>query len=211
MKRSTKKIIKPCVLGLFPVPIYVAFLNRKFSKQEAKTIQKLTLTYVPNQGNDTSKNNYILEVKELKKLKLELENILQDYIKKIYDPVTDIKGYITQSWLNVAKKGDYHHKHAHPNSFLSGIIYFKADKKFDKIFFESTNYRFFKPDMKTFNIFNSDSWWLPVETGKILIFPANAPHAVHTKEENHSRISLSFNTFFKGTIGKAARLTELKL
>ena len=104
MKRSTKKIIKPCVLGLFPVPIYVAFLNRKFSKQEAKTIQKLTLTYVPNQGNDTSKNNYILEVKELKKLKLELENILQDYIKKIYDPVTDIKGYITQSWLNVAKK-----------------------------------------------------------------------------------------------------------
>ena len=65
--------------------------------------------------------------------------------------------------------------------------------------------------MKTFNIFNSDSWWLPVETGKILIFPANAPHAVHTKEENHSRISLSFNTFFKGTIGKAARLTELKL
>jgi uncharacterized protein (TIGR02466 family) len=211
MKEKETNFTESSIIGLFPTPIYSTFIKRKFTKQELNFVEQFNRTHVSNQGNTTSKNNYILELKEFKKLKLELEDILKDCIKKIHSPTHNVKCYITQSWLNYTKIGQYHHSHNHSNSFLSGVLYFNADQNFDKIYFHKERYEQLKIEAKNFNSYNSSSWWLPVETGKILIFPSWIRHSVGIKKEDNVRISLSFNTFLKGTVGIAAGLTEIKL
>tara|TARA_R100000687_G_C6401001_1_gene141857 strand:- start:98 stop:736 length:639 start_codon:yes stop_codon:yes gene_type:complete len=211
MKEKETSFTEPIIIGLFPTPIYSTFIKRKFTKQELNFIKRSNQTHVSNHGNTTSKNNYILELKEFKKLKLELEDVLKDYMEKIYSPTHTIKCYITQSWLNYTKLGQHHHVHSHPNSFLSGILYINADKNFDRIYFHKDNYEQLKITTKNFNIYNSESWWLSIETGKILIFPSWVRHSVAPKKEEDTRISLSFNTFLKGDLGTAAKLTEIKL
>jgi hypothetical protein len=48
---------------------------------------------------------------------------------------------LTQSWLNYTKPGQFHHKHAHPNSFISGVLYMKAARQRDKIYFYKDGYK----------------------------------------------------------------------
>ena len=43
------------------------------------------------------------------------------------------------------------------------------------------------------------------------MFPSSTTHQVETKQGNNTRISLAFNTFYKGTIGSNFELTELIL
>jgi hypothetical protein len=43
------------------------------------------------------------------------------------------------------------------------------------------------------------------------MFPSSTTHQVETKKGTNTRISLAFNTFYKGTIGSNKDLTELIL
>ncbi len=52
-----------------------------------------------------------------------------------YNNPNNITPYITQSWLNYTETNQYHHKHQHPNSLVSGVFYINCDDKFDKIKF----------------------------------------------------------------------------
>ena len=84
----------------------------------------------------------------------------------------------------------------------------------DKIMFTSNRgYQLMSPSInhKKFNTWNSETWWFPVKTGDLYMFPSSTTHQVQTKKGNNTRISLAFNTFYKGTIGSARRLTELIL
>jgi hypothetical protein len=42
------------------------------------------------------------------------------------------------------------------------------------------------------------TWFFPVETGNLFMFPSSTTHQVETKQGNNTRISLAFNTFYKG-------------
>ena len=119
--------------------------------------------------------------------------------------------YITQSWTNYTRTNQNHHSHQHPNSFISGVLYISADEKFDKITLHRNGYQQIKPVPTEWNWYNSDSWFYTVKTGMIILFPSNTTHNVETKEGDNKRISLAFNTFFKGTMGENSQLTELIL
>jgi hypothetical protein len=43
------------------------------------------------------------------------------------------------------------------------------------------------------------------------MFPSSTTHQVETKQGNNTRVSLAFNTFYKGNLGENASLTELIL
>ena len=91
-------------------------------------------------------------------------------------------------------------------------MYFDCDKENDKILFSSNKgYQQIKPEIKDFNIWNSETWFFPVETGNLFMFPSSTTHQVETKKGINTRISLAFNTFYKGTIGSNKDLTELIL
>ena len=198
--------------GIFPTPVYISKLNRELTNKELSFIDKTKLDVYKNEGNTTSNDNYILNHKVFKELKTDLDLRVKDYFNKIISPANNITPYITQSWLNYTEKNQYHHKHEHPNSFISGVFYINCNEEFDKIkFFKKFNYEIIKPQVKDWNIWNSESWWFPVKTGDIVLFPSSLTHMVESKEGDNTRISLAFNTFIKGTVGNNKSLTELIL
>jgi uncharacterized protein (TIGR02466 family) len=197
--------------GIFPTPIYISKLDRELTLKELSFINKTKLDVFNNEGNKTSNDNYILNSKSFKNLKEELELKIQDYFNKVISPANNITPYITQSWLNYTETNQYHHKHSHPNSIVSGVFYINCHKEHDKIKFFNDTYKTFKPEIKEYNIWNSESWWFSVKTGDIVMFPSSLTHMVETKQGDNTRISLAFNTFIKGTIGINKQLTELHL
>jgi uncharacterized protein (TIGR02466 family) len=203
---------KPLIQNLFPTPIYMSNIDRTFTKKELQFVTKQQKHCINNTGNINTKDNYILNRKEFKNIKKFLDQCCKNYLETIISPKNNIELYITQSWLNYTEENQYHHKHEHPNSAISGVLYFNCDKKNDKItFLNPKTYQQIKPEIKDFNIWNSDTWWFALETGQLIMFPSSTTHQVETKKGNNTRISLAFNTFYKGTIGSNKDLTELIL
>ena len=201
------------IYGIFPIPIYFSKIKENFTQEELFFIDKIKkFECHKNEGNLTSNNNYILNEKPFVNIKKELDLKVQDYFDKVISSANNITPYITQSWLNFTETNQFHHKHTHPNSLVSGVFYINCDEKFDKIkFFRNDTYQTIKPEVKDWNLWNSETWWLPVNTGDIILFPSSLKHMVENKQGTNTRISLSFNTFIKGTIGNSKNLTELFL
>ena len=205
---------KPIIHSIFPIPIYTTKIDRGFTKQELQFVKEQKKHCSDNQGNTNTKDNYILNRKEFKNIKKFLDKHCKEYLDTVICPKNNIELYITQSWLNYTEANQYHHKHEHPNSVVSGVFYFDSDIKNDKILFtNSKGYEQIKPEIDNtkFNLWNSKTWFFPVETGNLFMFPSSTTHQVETKQGNNTRISLAFNTFYKGSVGSNAQLTELIL
>lgn len=190
--------------NLFPTP--VAFWNFNITDEEKDYVRNLEQR--PNQGNTTSKQNYLLFEEPMERIAGFVENCLAEYMKSVHAPKHKVSPYITQSWANYTKPGQFHHKHAHPNSFISGCVYIAA--KGDKIYFYRDGYQQIKLPAESYNPYNSDSWWFEVNEGDVILFPSSLTHMVETVDGDE-RISIAFNTFLKGTIGSADDLTELEI
>jgi uncharacterized protein (TIGR02466 family) len=163
----------------------------------------------PNQLNTTSADSYLLRNTELARICEFCEKSVQEYFQIMYAPKHDVQPYITQSWANYTNKGQAHHKHEHPNSIISGVFYVQAVKDIDRLYFFKSGYQQIKIPTENYNLHNSDSWWLGVETGQLLLFPSSLTHQVAEVTTTETRISLSFNTFLKGHIGDEVELTLL--
>jgi uncharacterized protein (TIGR02466 family) len=187
------------IQGIFPIPVGRYSIERPISNDEIHAVNSQEKT--TNFGNSISVNKAVLDIPELKEIKDTTEKYLTEYFNTVYSPENNIKIYITQSWLNWTDTGQYHHKHSHPNSFVSGVLYLQADKDIDKIMFYKDTYRQFEIPAVEQHIMNSDSWWFSVGAGDILFFPSSLVHAVLNVETPQTRISLSFNTFIEGELG----------
>jgi uncharacterized protein (TIGR02466 family) len=197
------------IFNLFPTPLGLFELDRDFTEDEIRFIKGQEKT--KNMGNTTSSDNHILNCDELKDVRLFIENSISEYFKMVYAPKQGTTLRITQSWLNYTEPGQFHHKHAHPNSFISGVLYPQADKETDKIYFYKDGWQQLKTPTVEWNPYNSDSWWMEAYTGRMFIFPSNLIHMVETVQGKDQRISLSFNTFPIGNFGDASALTGLDL
>ena len=197
------------VNNLFPTAVAGFELGRDLSEVEREHLFNLETR--PNQGNVTSVDNNVLNKPELQSLTEFLNNSLQEYFNTVYAPKTDANLCISQSWVNYTKPGQFHHKHAHPNSLISGVFYIQAAKETDKLYFFKDGFQQLKVIPKDFNVYNSDSWWLAAATGTLYLFPSSLTHMVEQVKGEDTRISLSFNTFPRGIIGDEIGLTGLKL
>jgi hypothetical protein len=203
--------VEASISGIFPTPIYISKLDRELTPLELKFIDKNKKECRKNDGNITSNNNYILNEKPFTNIKKELDLIIQDYFNKVISTSDNITPYITQSWLNYTETNQYHHKHLHPNSLVSGVFYINCHEKHDKIKFFNDNYKTIKLEIKNWNLYNSEAWWFSVKTGDVILFPSSLIHMVETKQGDNTRISLAFNVFIKGKIGSNNNLTELTI
>jgi uncharacterized protein (TIGR02466 family) len=195
--------------NLFPIPIGRYELDRKITSKELSFVKKQKKR--PNMGNKTSEDNKILENKELFDIKSFIIKSVDEYFKTVYDPKNDVDLRITQSWCNYSDKNEWHHKHNHPNSFISGVFYFQSNKQTDKIHFYNEKYEMVKLSPNNWNLWNSESWWFDVGSGELLLFPSSLSHMVEPVESNQTRISLSFNTFIVGKIGNIYDLAYLNI
>jgi uncharacterized protein (TIGR02466 family) len=195
---------------LFPIAVGRDILGRELTPQEFNYLLKLPTK--PNTGNVTSINKYILELPKLAKLKKDLLRSVNEYFKTTVNPVDGIEIYITQSWFNITNNTQYHHLHNHPNSYISGVFYVSGEGEADKISF-STPHRPYLLDINFngWNLSNSKTWWLPANTGDIVMFPSTLEHYVLTPTSSTPRMSIAFNTFLRGNLGNNDDATTLNL
>ena len=194
--------------GLFAQPVGFFDLGRELSDEEKFFLMELEQR--PNMGNRTSANNFVLRDKLMTSLRGWMEDCVAEYFKATTNPKHDVTLRLTQSWVNYSEPGQYHHKHAHPNSFVSGVFYIQTNPN-DKIFFYRDGYQQIKFPPAEWNSWNSESWWFEAITGRLILFPSSLTHMVPTVEGEDVRVSLSFNTFPAGTVGEEMDLTGLKL
>lgn len=200
---------EPVLHGLFPTPVIFTNIEREFTKEELEFFDEHGKTTFKNEGNVTSLDNYLMKHDAMSTIKQELTESLQMFLDNIIKPKDDVKPYVTQSWLNFTAENQFHHKHAHPNSFLSGVMYINADPEKDKITFFSESYKQIKLNPKEFHWHNAESWYFTVKPGDIVVFPSSLTHMVEQKAGTNTRISLAFNSFLRGSIGDNRSLTEL--
>jgi uncharacterized protein (TIGR02466 family) len=195
--------------NLFPTPVAFFKLGRDLTQGEMDFITGQNTR--PNMGNTTSTDNFILRNRKMTKLRDFIETSVSEYFTKTICPKHQVSLRVTQSWCNYTREGEFHHKHAHPNSFISGVFYPFANKETDRIYFYKDGFQQIKLPPSEWNTYNSESWWFPVGTGDLVLFPSSLTHMVEGVKGDHTRISLSFNTFPVGLVGEEMDLTGLRL
>ena len=195
--------------GLFPKPVKLIDLPRDFTKSELDFF--CSLEERGNTGNTTSKDSRVLDGVVLSEIKKFCTREVNAFCEEVYKNSSDVELYITQSWVNYNRPGQHHHEHSHSNSFISGVLYIHADEEFDRINFYNREHVWLKLDPTEYNVFNSESWFFPVGTGTLCLFPSNLKHAVPPNTQEYTRISLSFNSFLRGNMGSEDQLTHLSL
>ena len=195
--------------NIFPTAIGMGSIERDFTESELSFFEKSKLDCTSNWGNKSSKDNYILNAPEMASLRDLIVENLTNYFKSIYRPFEGVEVALTQSWLNYTEPGEFHHRHRHVNSFLSGVLYIDANKENDKILFFKKDLEQIKIPATELNIHNSDSWFFNVGSKDFVLFPSNLEHMVEKTTGEKTRISLAFNAFLKGSIGSNHGLSEL--
>jgi len=199
------------IVPLFPIALTAFKLDRNLNVDELNLVSESQKTARKNIGNYSGIDDQILNNPEFAELKKFIDLNVKKYFNEIMCPEGDVEPYICLSWLNFTEKGQYHHKHSHGNSILSGVFYINANVEKDKIYFYNEVYRTIELDPATYNIYNSPSWWYPVGTNDLILFPSSLVHSVALVEDNETRISIAFNVFIKGNLGNKANLKSLKL
>lgn len=195
---------------LFPTCVAQYKLDRDFTEEEVKTFHSVN-EMEQNLGNLISLDKNVLDIVGLKEIKKFILKSVSDYISEIYKPKNKIDSYITNSWINYINTGQYHHKHNHPNSFISGVFYLKASPGQDRIEFYSDRYNQVQIQSEEYNRINSEKYFIGVSSGDLLLFPSRLSHEVEPSLNSEPRISLSFNTFVRGYLGGYESMSELNL
>ena len=199
---------------LYPDILYNILYSKnidEFTDEEMNFVLEQQKNVQINQCNSSSKNNFVLEEKEMKNIKDFCLKCVKEYFYDCFKVDDKTQIHITQSWLNLNSKGEYANIHVHPNSIFSGVFYFNADPETDKLYFTSGKYLQITINPSHCDLLNSRTWWFPAETGKLLIFPSDLQHFVETVQTDEDRISLAFNVFIRGTIGAEHSLDMLVL
>jgi len=169
-----------------------------------------TLDYNLNLGKNWASNDTdVLSNPVFKDIKELVSGAIDHYTKNVMMWNSN-EFYITQSWINVTPKNTEHHTHYHLNSIISGTFYLQTVPN-DHIIFKNDKKPMMSLEQSDFNIWNSDTWKLPVSDNAVVLFPSTIFHCVESHDSDIDRISIAFNVFFRGEIGKKERLTYLKL
>lgn len=106
---------------------------------------------------------------------------------------------ITGCWANVNPPGAGHQGHTHPNNFLSGVYYVQVPSSHDGIVFQDPRPQanILSPRTRRLTEANSLNAHVPVQEGRILLFPAWFGHSVRANEGTGNRVSLAFNVMLR--------------
>ena len=204
------------LLSLFPTPVLIAQYPLSYEK-ELEYIRELPCRR-ENKGGDAgnvihynrqSEDTFVLDKPELSNVRAFIESKIYKYVKEVMSSNNELM--ITQSWINKSGKGESHHEHVHPNSLISGVWYPVISEKLPPIQFRSRAQRDVSLSTEKFNNFNSATFLLPMKAGELILFPSNLTHSVPANQSETERISLSFNTWAKGSLGDINSLTYLPL
>jgi|TARA_R100001079_G_scaffold97197_1_gene60725 uncharacterized protein (TIGR02466 family) len=200
--------MKEELLQLFSIPLLIVPYEQPIDKELA-FLKTISYREQKQNGNYRSDDSYLLRKEEFKNIKNFLGESVQKYTKGILN--SDQRLVITQCWANRNPKGSNHHEHVHPNSIISGVMYFQINEKSPPIQFSKERQDGIKLDPIKYNNYNSETFMLPCKPGELIMFPSSLKHSVPTNQSEEERISVSFNTFCIDIIGSEQSLTHLDI
>ena len=200
--------MKEELLQIFPTPLLIVPYEQSIDK-ELSYLKTISYRKQQQNGNFRSDDSYLLRNEEFKNIK----NFLKESIDKFTTNVLNTKQrlVITQCWANRNPKGSQHHEHVHPNSIISGVMYFQINEKLPPISFTKDRQDGMKLNPEKYNHMNSETFMLPCKPGELILFPSSLRHSVPTNHGEEDRISVSFNTFCIDAIGSEQSLTHLDI
>lgn len=190
------------VINLFAAPVYKSSIGRKFTHQELEFFRKELREPVRAISNFSSQNKYILNCEEMKPLRAIIQENLNDYFEKIFNTSNKVTLKITQSWLSITRKNEAHHAHTHPNSIASGVVYINLAELDGINFYRNDDLLWYDLTPKEQNYYNAYQYFVETKIGDVVIFPSNIKHGVKQVTDDVERVSLAFNTFFSGELGR---------
>ena len=200
--------MKEELLQLFPTPLLIVPYEEPIDKELAY-LKTISYREQQNNGNFRSDDSYLLRNEELKNIKNFLGEAVDKFTKNVLQSKQRL--VITQCWANRNPKGSKHHEHIHPNSIISGVMYFQINEKLPPIQFAKTNQAGIKLNPEKYNHVNSESFMLPCKPGELILFPSSLKHSVPINQGDEDRISISFNTFSIDILGSEQSLTHLDI
>lgn len=178
---------------LFSKPVFKTYLD-------VNDISLDKVKWAQNYQNWISETQDVLNDPAYEKLLAGISAGVTEYFYGIMGARQDVEIYITESWFNKTESGQSHHRHWHPNSILSGVVYLQTEGDTGRIKFITSQFDTIEYSIVEPSIYNSRSWSVIPEPGSMIIFPSNVEHMVEEYHGSIPRISLAFNTFIKGTI-----------
>lgn len=195
--------VEKTVWPLFSQPIFRTGVN-------LPDLDLNKIEWLPNYNNWISKEQNVLEQPEYEKLAQTVYDGVCEYFYGLMRANPRVEIAITESWFNKTEKGQTHHRHYHPNSIFSAVVYLQSEGESGQTKFITSEYQMLEYDIDESNLYNSKSWSITPKVGEMLIFPSSVEHMVTEYTGNTPRISLAFNTFLKGQINTMP-LTRLHL
>jgi uncharacterized protein (TIGR02466 family) len=200
--------MKEELLQIFPTPLLIVPYEESIDKELAY-LKNISYRQQKGNGNYRSDDSYLLKNEEFKNIK----NFLTESVDKFTKNVLQSKQrlVITQCWANRNPTGSKHHEHVHPNSIISGVMYFQMNEQTPPIQFAKSNQDAMKLDPEKYNHMNAETFLLPCKAGELIMFPSSLRHSVPINQSQEDRISVSFNTFCIDALGSEQSLTHLDI
>lgn len=126
-----------------------------------------------------------------------LEQFIISSVKRYLQQIQyyDYDVIVENMWLNSMPTGTTSPNHFHYGYAFSGVYYVKCTSNNNKItFFDPKSAILYQPPrIKEYNNLNSDSWWIGINEGDLVIFPSYLRHGVPHNNELEDRRSIAFD------------------
>lgn len=186
------------VVDLFPTTILHHTIEEETFKPFDKEIQEFleNPNWTRNGGGGNSHSEDLELLDKTPKLGAYLNRVITTFLKdELYLDFVDF--WFTESWINQNKTGEFHHKHAHPNSLYSGVLFLtESPEEYHG------NLQFHRPQRELFAPVRQDenshprAWsyaFFSPKKGLLIVFPSNLQHEVSPNLSPKTRMTLSFN------------------
>jgi uncharacterized protein (TIGR02466 family) len=184
---------------VFATPVIKYNIARNFTDVEISKINDILKELRPNTNNLTTVDDMVLEHKEMSDIKKFCVDKMYLFATETLN-IVDTEFRITQSWLNISKKGQSHPRHTHLNSVFSGVFYLNVSPGDQLVFHRLRDPNSFSFPKSAENDYTRLQQEVFVENGDLLLFPSWMEHSVPLTNSD-KRISLAFNSFPIGSFG----------
>jgi len=205
---------------LFPTVVLTKELGRPFSSEEMDVcfnsqyrVDQSTSFESPHNINLTI-DHAILKNPALEVINNFLLEQVNHYMFEVMRVSDDVTFHISRSWFVKSSLGNYVRRHNHPNSILSGVLYFKTSKDCGNLMLyddRSTAFGSMQFGYRSLNPINSSYVSIPPVEGNLVLFPSRVQHEISVNQSYEPRYSLAFDVWVTGTMGCNTDVTKLTL
>src|SRR5688500_461314 len=189
---TPQKIVYP----LFSAPVYVNNVG-DFARPDVKRLEYTTGEY----RFLTTVDKRVLHRPEFKGVHEVVMREVESYAREVLCVNRSIEFYVTDSWVNIYRRGEQAGPHTHNNSLISGVLYLKVNESSGDLVFQRDLQRLGPSppasdrDTDRFTSYNCRSWAHKPKGNDICSFPSVVMHAADPHLSAEERWCSAFNVF----------------